>query len=59
MSELGDLLEIYKSIVDESFRSTSFNNRQNKAAGILSEAQKHLSTSDFKELEKYVFEKLV
>ena len=51
-------LETFKAIVDDAFRDTPFNMRQDKAAPILSEARKHLSRKDFQELEKYVFEKL-
>ena len=51
-------VETYKALVDDAFRDTPFNMRQDKAAAILSEAHKHLSRNDFQELEKYVFEKL-
>ena len=51
-------LETFKAIVDDAFRDTPFNMRQDKAAPILSEAHKHLSRKDFQELEKYVFENL-
>jgi len=40
-------LEIYKALVDDAFRNVSLNARQNKAAAILSEAQKHSSREDF------------
>ena len=51
-------LETFKAIVDDAFRDTPFNMRQDKAAPLLSEARKHLSRKDFQELEKYVFKKL-
>ena len=53
-----NVLDSFKAIVDDAFRDTPFNMRQDKAAAVLSEAHKHLSRNDFKELEKYVFEKL-
>ena len=53
-----DTLEIFKGLVDDAFRDTSFNLRQSKAGEILSEAHKHLTREDFKELEKYAFDKL-
>ena len=53
-----DHLKIYKAIVDDAFRDASLNIRQNKAAAILSEADKHRSRNDFKELQDYVFERL-
>ncbi len=53
-----NVLDSFKAIVDDAFRDTPFKNRQDKAAPILSEAHKHLSRNDFKELEKYVFKKL-
>jgi hypothetical protein len=51
-------LETFKAIVDDAFRDTPFNMRQDKAAAVLSEARKHLSRKDFQELENYIFEKL-
>ncbi len=51
-------LENFKALVDDAFRNTALNVRQNKAAAILSEAHKHLSMKEFKELEGYVFERL-
>ena len=53
-----NVLDSFKAIVDDAFRDTPFNMRQDKATAILSEANKHLSRKDFQELEKYVFEKL-
>ena len=53
-----DTLEIYKGLVDDAFRDTPFNLRQSKAGEILSEAHKHLTREEFKEIEKYAFEKL-
>ncbi len=53
-----DTLEIFKGLVDDAFRDTSFNLRQSKAGEILPEARKHLTRKEFQELEKYVFEKL-
>ena len=52
------ILEVYKALVDDAFRNASLNTRQNKAASILSEAQKLFPEKDFKELQDYVFEKL-
>lgn len=52
------VLDSFKAIVEDAFRDAPFNKRQDKAAAVLSEARKHLSRKDFKELEKYVFEKL-
>ena len=51
-------LEIYKALVDDAFRNASLNTRQNKAAAILSEAQKLFPEKDFKELQDYVFENM-
>ena len=51
-------VDTFKAIVDDAFRDTPFNMRQDKASAVLSEAHKHLSRKDFKELENYVFEKL-
>jgi len=53
-----DTLEIFKGLVDDAFRDTSFNLRQSKAGEILPEARNHLTRKAFQELEKYVFEKL-
>ena len=49
-------LKVYKALVDDAFRNTALNVRQNKAAAILSEAHKHLSRKKFKELKDYVYE---
>ena len=51
-------LDIYKALVDDAFRNASLNTRQNKAAAILSEAQKHSPRMEFQELQDYVFERL-
>ncbi len=51
-------LEKYQALVDEAMIDSPLNIRQNKAAYILSEALKFLSRKEFKELEKYVFERL-
>ena len=51
-------LDSFKGIVDDAFRDAPFNLRQDKAAPILSEARKHLSKKDLKELENYVFDRL-
>jgi len=55
-SKIG--IEAYKVLVDDAFRNTALNVRQNKAAAILSEAHKHLPREKFQELEGYVFERL-
>ncbi len=52
-------LEIFMAFVDDALRTQSLKIRQNKAGEILSEAHKHLTRKEFKELEKYAFEKLV
>lgn len=44
--------------MDDAFRDTPLNLRRNKAADILSEAQKHLTKEEFKELQDHVFERL-
>ena len=44
--------------MDDAFRDAPLNLRQNKAAAILSAAQKHFTWEEFKELQDYVFEKL-
>ena len=54
----NDDLDIFKALVDDAFRGAPLNARQNKAAEILPEALKHLSSEEFKELEDYVFERL-
>ena len=54
--EIG--LKVYKALVDDAFRGAPLNVRQNKAAAILSEAQKHFTREEFKELQDYVFERL-
>ena len=51
-------LEHYKALVDDAFRDAPLYARQNKAAAILSEAQKHFPQEDFKKLQDYVFERL-
>jgi len=51
-------LDIYKALVDDAFRNASLDTRQNKAAAILSEAQKHFPKEEFQELRDYVFERL-
>jgi len=51
-------LAIFKDLVDDSFYGTSFNVRHGKAVKILSAALKRLSSEEFKELERYVFERL-
>jgi len=48
----------YKVLVDDALRDAPLNIRQNKAAAILSAAQKHFTGEEFKELRDYVFEKL-
>ena len=59
MSVIGPIrVEVYKALVDDAFRDAPLNVRQNKAALILSEAQKHFTREEFKELEKYVFKRL-
>ena len=40
-------LEIYKVLVDDTFRDAPLNVRQNKAAAILSEAHKHSTREKF------------
>jgi hypothetical protein len=57
MSESKNL-ETFKALVDDAFRDTPLNLRQNKAAAILPEAHKHLTRDEFRELEGYVFERL-
>ena len=44
--------------MDDAFRDAPLNLRQNKAAAILSEAHKHFTREEFKELQDYVFERL-
>ena len=51
-------LETFKALVDDAFRGAPLNQRQNKAAAILSEAHKHFTRKEFQELEGYVFERL-
>lgn len=51
-------LKVYKALVDEAFRNAALNVRQNRAAEILSKAQKHFTMEELKELKDYVFEKL-
>lgn len=47
-------VKAYKALVDEALSDTSLKLRQNKAAAILSEAQKHCTREEFKELQDYV-----
>ncbi len=56
MSEVPNL-EKYKAIADDALRG-SLRVRQDKAAAIMSEAHKHLSRGELRELERYVFERL-
>ena len=51
-------VKAYKALVDDAFRDAPLNLRQNKAAAILSEAHKHFTGEEFKELQDYVFERL-
>jgi len=51
-------LETFKALVDDAFGNAPLNTRQDKAAAILSEAQKLFPEKEFKELQDYVFEKL-
>ena len=51
-------LDTFKALVDDAFRGAPLNVRQNKAAAILSEAQKHFTREEVKELRDYVFERL-
>jgi len=51
-------LEKYRALVDEAMRDSPLYIRQNQAAAILSEAQKHFPRKDFSELQDYVFERL-
>jgi len=55
---MSSILEVYRALVDDAFRDAPLNLRQSKAAAILSEAQKHFTKEEFKELEGYVFERL-
>ena len=56
MSVVGPIrVEAYKALVDEAFRDAPLNVRQDKAALILSAAQKYFTRE---ELQDYVFEKL-
>jgi len=58
VSEPSNNLQNYKDVVDDAFDGASFNARQSKAAKILSAALKRLSSEEFKELERYIFERL-
>ena len=51
-------VEAYKALVDDAFRDAPLYIRQNKAAAILSEAQKHFTRKEFLELQDYVFKRL-
>ncbi len=53
-----NVMDSFKAIVDDAFRDAPLNMRQDKAAPVLSEAHKHLSRTEFKELERYVFDRL-
>ena len=57
MSETANV-EKYKAIADDALRVSFLYVRQNKAAAIMSEAHKHLSWGELRELEVYVFERL-
>jgi hypothetical protein len=54
----NSVLEAFRALVDDAFRGAPSNLRQDKAAAIFSEAQKHFTREEFKELEGYVFERL-
>jgi len=59
MSIIGPIrVEAYKGLVDDAFRDSPLNVRQNKAAAILSEAHKHFTREEFLELQDYVFKRL-
>jgi len=45
----NSVLETFKALVDDAFRDSPLNLRQNKAAAILSEAHKHFTKEEFKE----------
>jgi len=53
-----DNLETFKSITDDAIKEGPLYRNQSKAADILTEASKHLIRTEFKELERYVFDKL-
>jgi len=58
-SVIGSIrVKAYKTLVDDAFSDAPLNMRQDKAAAILSEAQKHFIREEFKELQDYVFERL-
>lgn len=51
-------LGVFKALVDDALKSQSLLLRQTRAGDIISEARKHLTREEFKELEKQVFEKI-
>ncbi|MFH2110830.1 MAG: hypothetical protein ABIJ47_06150 [Candidatus Bathyarchaeota archaeon] len=51
-------LETFKALVNDAFRGVPLNVRQDKAAKILAEAQKHFTGEELQELQDYVFERL-
>lgn len=53
-----DDLETLKAIVDDAFRNATLKLRQSWAEDILYMAHKHLTRKEFKELERYVFDRL-
>lgn len=59
MSVIGPIrVEAYKALVDDAFKDAPLYARQNKAASILSEAQKNFTKKEFKDLQDYVFKRL-
>ena len=54
----GDNLETFKAITDDAIKEGPLYRNQSKAADILTEASKHLNREEFKELERYVFDRL-
>jgi len=53
-----DNLETFKAITDDAIKEGPLYRNQSKAADILTEASKHLTRENFKELERYVFDRL-
>ena len=51
-------LEKYKILADDALIEYPLYIRQNQAAAILSEVQKHVPKNEFRELQDYVFERL-
>lgn len=51
-------LGIFKAFIDDALKAQSLLLRQKRAGEILSEARKHLTREEFKELEEYALEKL-